>query len=161
MTKKSRNLVLPPSQSTFEYGSENRPWIRGISACILIPASPFYHECCVRLRMFAEYENEENVLVCLRIIIELHKQFRPAHSQEYTSRDITFISINWRLQIFIHSSDTVLCCWIEQQASGRRLNVTSLNIQISKYNFMYQHLTQSLKIFQVLFNIYQKPNNYS
>ena len=33
--------------------------------------------------MFAEYENEENVLVCLRIIIELHKQFRPAHSQGY------------------------------------------------------------------------------
>ena len=30
-----------------------------------------------------EYENEENVLVCLRIIIELHKQYRPAHSQEY------------------------------------------------------------------------------
>ena len=30
------------------------------------------------------YENEENVLVCLRIIIELHKQFRPAHSQEIT-----------------------------------------------------------------------------
>lgn len=31
-----------------------------------------------------EYENEENVLVCLRIIIELHKQFRPPHSQEIT-----------------------------------------------------------------------------
>ena len=30
------------------------------------------------------YENEENVLVCLRIIIELHKQFRPAHSIEIT-----------------------------------------------------------------------------
>ena len=31
-----------------------------------------------------EFENEENVLVCLRIIIELHKQFRPAHSAEIT-----------------------------------------------------------------------------
>ena len=31
-----------------------------------------------------EKENEENVLVCLRIIIELHKQFRPAHSAEIT-----------------------------------------------------------------------------
>jgi transformation/transcription domain-associated protein len=30
-------------------------------------------------------ENEENVLVCLRIIIELHKQFRPPHSIEITS----------------------------------------------------------------------------
>ena len=31
-----------------------------------------------------EVNNEENVLVCLRIIIELHKQFRPAHSAEIT-----------------------------------------------------------------------------
>ena len=31
-----------------------------------------------------EIENEENVLVCLRIIIELHKQFRPSHSPEIT-----------------------------------------------------------------------------
>ena len=31
-----------------------------------------------------EFENEENVLVCLRIIIELHKQFRPPHSPEFT-----------------------------------------------------------------------------
>ena len=31
-----------------------------------------------------EFENEENVLVCLRIIIELHKQFRPQHSIEIT-----------------------------------------------------------------------------
>ena len=29
-------------------------------------------------------ENEDNVLVCLRIIIELHKQFRPPHSGEIT-----------------------------------------------------------------------------
>uniref|UniRef100_A0A8C9SCY8 Transformation/transcription domain-associated protein n=1 Tax=Scleropages formosus TaxID=113540 RepID=A0A8C9SCY8_SCLFO len=31
---------------------------------------------------FLEIENEENVLICLRIIIELHKQFRPAITQE-------------------------------------------------------------------------------
>ncbi|OWK61904.1 Transformation/transcription domain-associated protein [Lonchura striata] len=30
----------------------------------------------------AQTENEENVLICLRIIIELHKQFRPAITQE-------------------------------------------------------------------------------
>ena len=29
-----------------------------------------------------QVENEENVLVCLRIIIELHKQFRPSLSPE-------------------------------------------------------------------------------
>ena len=29
-----------------------------------------------------EIENEENVLVCLRVIIDLHKQFRPSFSTE-------------------------------------------------------------------------------
>lgn len=29
-----------------------------------------------------ELENEQNVLVCLRIIIELHKHFRPAYNPE-------------------------------------------------------------------------------
>lgn len=29
-----------------------------------------------------ETENEENVLVCLRIIIDLHKQYRPAFNPE-------------------------------------------------------------------------------
>ena len=31
---------------------------------------------------FEQIENEENVLVCLRIIIELHKQFRPPLQSE-------------------------------------------------------------------------------
>ncbi len=29
-----------------------------------------------------QIENEDNVLVCLRVIIELHKQFRPSISPE-------------------------------------------------------------------------------
>lgn len=29
-----------------------------------------------------QIDNEENVLVCLRIIIELHKQFRPQFNPE-------------------------------------------------------------------------------
>ena len=29
-----------------------------------------------------QVENEENVLVCLKVIIELHKQFRPSYSPE-------------------------------------------------------------------------------
>lgn len=32
-----------------------------------------------------EIENEENVLICLRIIIELHKQFRPFYCEEVSS----------------------------------------------------------------------------
>ena len=35
-------------------------------------------------------ENEENVAVCLKIIIELHKQFRPLHSDQITS--VSFMS---------------------------------------------------------------------
>lgn len=41
---------------------------------------------CCDLLTFSLYvsqiESEENVLICLRIIIELHKQFRPPISQE-------------------------------------------------------------------------------
>lgn len=29
-----------------------------------------------------EVENEENVLVCLKIFMELHKQYRPAYSTD-------------------------------------------------------------------------------
>lgn len=32
-----------------------------------------------------EIDNEENVLVCLKIIIELHKQYRPPFSPEVTN----------------------------------------------------------------------------
>ena len=41
-----------------------------------------YHNYDVQL---AQIENEENVLVCLRIIIELHKQFRPPLQSEASS----------------------------------------------------------------------------
>ncbi|TSK14648.1 Transformation/transcription domain-associated protein [Bagarius yarrelli] len=47
---------------------------------------------------FLEIESEENVLICLRIIIELHKQFRPPISQEVkhyiVSDSIIFIAIS-------------------------------------------------------------------
>lgn len=33
-----------------------------------------------------ETENEENILVCLRIIIELHKQYRPTFNPEVCCR---------------------------------------------------------------------------
>lgn len=33
-----------------------------------------------------EIENEENVLICLRIIIELHKHYRPAYCEEVSRR---------------------------------------------------------------------------
>ena len=38
-----------------------------------------------------ETENEENILVCLRIIIELHKQYRPTFNPEVSTRLMTFI----------------------------------------------------------------------
>ena len=45
---------------------------------------PHARDILVLMFKLLEYENEENVLVCLRIIIELHKQFRPQHSLEIT-----------------------------------------------------------------------------
>ena len=43
MKKKSRNLVLPPSQSTLKYGSENCPWVRGLNKIPMPPLStPHY-----------------------------------------------------------------------------------------------------------------------
>uniref|UniRef100_A0A803TE16 Transformation/transcription domain associated protein n=1 Tax=Anolis carolinensis TaxID=28377 RepID=A0A803TE16_ANOCA len=40
---------------------------------------------------FLETENEENVLICLRIIIELHKQFRPPITQEVSIKHVSQI----------------------------------------------------------------------
>lgn len=36
----------------------------------------------LKFSIFLQVDNEENALVILRIIIELHKQFRPAFSAE-------------------------------------------------------------------------------
>lgn len=38
-----------------------------------------------------EIDNEENVLVCLKIIIELHKQYRPPFSPEVRKKTIMII----------------------------------------------------------------------
>ena len=45
-----------------------------------------------------EIENEENVLVCLRVIIELHKQFRPQYSP-----DVRIYSIVTVLHNYVHA----------------------------------------------------------
>ena len=45
-----------------------------------------------------EMENEENVLVCLRIIIELHKQFRPPFSPDVSN--IFAVSVAFVYNIF-------------------------------------------------------------
>lgn len=37
-----------------------------------------------------QIDNEENALVCLRIIIELNKQFRPVFTSEVSIRALTF-----------------------------------------------------------------------
>lgn len=40
-----------------------------------------------------QIESEENVLICLRIIIELHKQFRPPISQEVRISAVLFFCL--------------------------------------------------------------------
>lgn len=37
-----------------------------------------------------EIENEENVLVCLKIIIELHKQYKPPFNTEVYDHTLTY-----------------------------------------------------------------------
>ena len=49
--KKSKNLVLPPSQSTLKYGSENRPWVRGLKLDLPFPFPLF--DCGLRSRVLA------------------------------------------------------------------------------------------------------------
>ena len=45
-----------------------------------------YHTQILKLMFkLLEFENEENALICLRTIIELHKAYRPAHNQEITT----------------------------------------------------------------------------
>ena len=41
-----------------------------------------------------QIDNEENVLVCLRIIIELHKYYRPQFNNE-VNRQIVDESVSW------------------------------------------------------------------
>ncbi|GAB6032800.1 hypothetical protein CHUAL_012003 [Chamberlinius hualienensis] len=43
---------------------------------------PYFRQILTLMFKLLEIENEENVLVCLRIIIELHKQFRPPFNPE-------------------------------------------------------------------------------
>lgn len=42
-----------------------------------------------------EIENEENVLVCLKIFMEIHKQNRPAYNTEVDVRNIFFYSCTY------------------------------------------------------------------
>lgn len=46
---------------------------------------------------FFKTENEENVLICLRIIIELHKQFRPPITQEVSVYSDGIYEVYWQI----------------------------------------------------------------
>lgn len=49
------------------------------------------------LFFFFKTENEENVLICLRIIIELHKQFRPPITQEVSGYPDGIYEVCWQI----------------------------------------------------------------
>lgn len=63
-----------------------------------------------------EVDNEENVLICLRIIIELHKQFRPIYSTEVRRLLfclITRVSCDRKSLLEpIHLSTVCICQWM-------------------------------------------------
>lgn len=48
--------------------------------------------------LFLQIESEENVLICLRIIIELHKQFRPPISQEVRISEVLLLEEKFLLR---------------------------------------------------------------
>lgn len=43
---------------------------------------PYVKQILVLCLKLLQTDNEENVLVCLRIIIDMHKQYRPAYSND-------------------------------------------------------------------------------
>ena len=43
---------------------------------------PYAKQILTLMLKLLQIDNEENVLVCLRIIIELHKQYRPQYNPE-------------------------------------------------------------------------------
>lgn len=51
---------------------------------------PYVKSILILMLKLMEIENEENVLVCLKIFMELHKQYRPAYSTEV---DVSLYSI--------------------------------------------------------------------
>lgn len=46
---------------------------------------PYVRPILLLMLKLLEIDNEENVLVCLKIIIELHKQYRPQFSSEVSA----------------------------------------------------------------------------
>lgn len=71
---------------------------------------PYVKQILSLMSKLLETDNEENVLVCLRIIIELHKQYKPTFNPEVsfiTFERIFRMYIYWRK--FIDKSSSYLC----------------------------------------------------
>lgn len=54
---------------------------------------PYVKSILILMLKLMEIENEENVLVCLKIFMELHKQYRPAYT---TDVDVSIFSIYFK-----------------------------------------------------------------
>lgn len=65
---------------------------------------PYVKNILLLMLKLLEIDNEENVLVCLKIIIELHKQYRPPFSPEVIVRKF-FINIFHLLKSRVYISD--------------------------------------------------------
>lgn len=60
---------------------------------------PYVKQILSLMSKLLETDNEENVLVCLRIIIELHKQYKPTFNPEVCNLISTFLYIFNRVWI--------------------------------------------------------------
>lgn len=70
---------------------------------------------------FSQIESEENVLICLRIIIELHKQFRPPISQEVRVSALLppqkIHSCPRIVSLFCTCTELVICLWYKESVN--------------------------------------------
>ncbi|XP_019851030.1 PREDICTED: transformation/transcription domain-associated protein [Amphimedon queenslandica] len=69
-----------------------------------------------------EVENEENVLICLKVIIELHKQFRPSYSPEIT-KFLQFVKL-----IYTDLPKTMSSALETQEPEGMEVSSTSSTV---------------------------------
>lgn len=63
---------------------------------------PYVRQILTLISKLLEADNEENVLVCLRIIIELHKQYKPTFNPEVSEK--TFLIFLISIILYIISS---------------------------------------------------------
>ncbi|KAJ3616186.1 hypothetical protein Zmor_012018 [Zophobas morio] len=133
--------ILSTEEPVFELGDSQKLRLTLLEIINRLPNNEFFHpyyEIILKLTMsLLAKENEENALVCLRIILELHKYYRSNMSAE-------LVLINkFSLQIF--------SCGV---SDGRAKNTSSTKIPKSTHSFKV--LTECPMLVVILVQIYKE-----